>query len=142
MGAAFWDTSCLVPLCVQQSSTSAVEALSRQYRIVVWWEAPVEVRGALARLIRMGQLTSKGQTQALIVLDKMRRNWQEVYPDDPLRERAESLVERFPLTAGDALQLAAALTWCIGHPRNRPFVAADAQLLEAAQQLGFRAIQG
>jgi predicted nucleic acid-binding protein len=75
-----------------------------------------------------------------VVLDRLRRNWREVAPSDNLRERAEALVDRFPLTAADALQLASALAWCSGHPRNRPFISGDAQLLVAAGRLGFKAI--
>jgi len=139
---AFWDTSSLVPLCIREASTPIVQALGNHYKMAVWWGTSVELRGAFARVVRIGQLSANGQVQAQVRLDRMRRNWQEIYPDEPLRERAESLVDRFPLAAGDALQLAAALAWCMGRPRNRPLIAADAQLLEAAQQLGFRAIQG
>jgi predicted nucleic acid-binding protein len=141
MEPAFWDSSALVPLCVTQPSTQVVRKLSGQYSIVVWWAAPVELRGAFARLLRMGQLTPAEQTQAQIVLEGMRRNWREVDPDGHLRDRAESLVDRFSLTAADALQLAAALAWCLGHPRNRPFLSGDAHLLQAARQLGFHAIE-
>lgn len=110
--------------------------------MVVWWAAPVELQGAFARLVRMRLLTSAGQAQAQIVLERLRRDWHEVYPGEPLRDRAESLVDRYALTAADALQLAAALAWCMGHPRNRPFISGDAHLLDAARQLGFQGIDG
>lgn len=122
MEPAFWDSSSLVPLCVLQLSTAKVEELSKRYSIVVWWAAPVELKGAFARLVRVRALTTAGETQAQLVLDKLRRNWREVDLSDRLRERAESLLDRFDLTAADAMQLAAALTWCMGHPRNRPFI--------------------
>ena len=109
--------------------------------MAVWWEAPVEILGAFARLVRERSLTPAGQTQARIVLDSMRRNWHEIDPGESLRDRAESLVGRFPLSAADALQLAAALTWSLGHPRNRPFISGDARLLDAAGQLGFLPIR-
>ncbi len=141
MEPAFWDSSSLVPICVLQLSTSKVEELSKRYNMVVWWAAPVELKGAFSRLVRMRALTTAGETQAQIVLDRLRRNWREINPGDQLRERAESLVDRFDLTAADALQLAAALTWCMGHPRNRPFVAGDAHLLDAARATGFQAVE-
>jgi hypothetical protein len=50
------------------------------------------------------------------------------------------LLSQFPLHAADALQLAAALTWAAGFPKNRGFIASDSQLLEAARQAGFQVI--
>jgi hypothetical protein len=64
-----------------------------------------------------------------------------VGPSERLRERAESLVERFPLKAADAFQLAAAWEWCLGRPRSRPFISGDGQLLGAARDLGFKVIE-
>lgn len=142
MEPAFWDSSSLVPLCVRQASTPVVQTLQKQYGMVVWWVAPVEVRGAFGRLIRIGQLTPNKHVEAQVRLDYLRRNWREIDPTYHLRERAESLVDRFELTAADAMQLAAALTWCMGHPRNRPFIAGDSHLLDAARASGFQAIEG
>lgn len=142
MEPAFWDSSSLVPLCVTQPSTPVVEDLCRQYRIIVWWAAPVELQGAFSRLVRMGKLTPSGRAQAQIALESLRRGWREVDPDDSLRDRAESFVDRFVLTAADALQLAAAWTWCMGHPRSRPFISGDVHLRDAARQLGFQGIGG
>jgi predicted nucleic acid-binding protein len=141
MDYAFWDASALVPLCVMQRATPVVEALSAQYRIAVWWSTPVEMRGAFARLVRMGQMTPTGQVQALVTLDGMRSVWREIDPSEPLREQAERLVDRFPLKAADAQQLAAAMTWCGGRTRGRAFISGDSQLLDAARQLGFQAIE-
>jgi predicted nucleic acid-binding protein len=141
MDYAFWDASALVPLCVTQRATPVVEALSAQYSLAVWWSTPVEMRGAFARLVRMGQLTPNGQVQAQVTLDRMRSDWLEVDPSEPLREQAERLVDRFPLKAADAQQLAAAMAWCIGRSKGRVFISGDSQLLEAARQLGFHGIE-
>jgi len=141
MEDAFWDSSALVPLCVQQRATPAVQALGAKYRVTVWWSTPVEVRGGFSRLLRMGQLTSAEHVQAQIRLDRARSGWREVDPSKELREQAERLVDRFPVKAADALQLAAALTWCIGRPKGRVFIARDRQLLDAARELGFHAVE-
>jgi predicted nucleic acid-binding protein len=141
MEYAFWDASALVPLCVKQRATPVVEALSTQYRLAVWWSTPVEMLGAFARLVRMGQLTPNGQVQAQITLDRMRSEWREIEPSEQLREQAERLVDRFPLKAADAQQLAAALTWCMGRTKGRVFISGDSQLLDAARQLGFQAVE-
>jgi predicted nucleic acid-binding protein len=89
----------------------------------------------------MGQLTSSEHVGAQVRLEELRSKWREVFPNDELRERAEHLVDRFPLKAADALQLAAALAWCLGRPIGRSFISGDRQLLEAAKQLGFQALQ-
>jgi predicted nucleic acid-binding protein len=140
MEPAFWDSSALVPLCVQQQATPIAESMSKKYGMVVWWAAPVEVRSAFARLLRMGQLASSGNVQAQVVLARLRSKWSEISPDPSLRGQAEDLLDRFTLKAADALQLAAGLSWTSGRPRNRAFVSGDAQLLDAARQLGFQAL--
>jgi predicted nucleic acid-binding protein len=89
----------------------------------------------------MGQLTPNGHVQAQVTLEKLRSIWQEVDPSEKLREQAEWLVDRFPLKAADAQQLAAALAWCIGRTKGRAFISGDSQLLDAARQLGFHAIE-
>jgi predicted nucleic acid-binding protein len=140
MDDAFWDASALVPLCVIRQATPATSALNAHYRMTVWWSTPVEMRGAFARLLRMGQLSPNEHVQAQVRLDRMRSDWRKVDPSAPLREQAERLVDRFPLKAADAQQLAAALTWCMGRPKGRAFISGDGQLLDAAKQLGFHAI--
>ena len=135
---AFWDWSALVPICVLQQATPTAVALSAKYGMTVWWSAPVEMRGAFARLLRIGQLTPNGQAQAQLSLDRLRSTWWEVEPDEPLRLQAERLVDRFPLKAADSLQLAAALAWCLGKPSGQVLISGDAQLLYAAGQLGFQ----
>jgi len=50
-------------------------------------------------------------------------------------------VDRFPLKAADAQQLAAALTWCLGRTKGRALISGDSQLLDAARQLGFHAVE-
>jgi uncharacterized protein len=141
MEPAFWDASALVPLCVQQIATPSAEALGQTYSVVVWWAAPVEIRSATARLLRMGLLTSNQQVGAQVRLAELRSKWREISPDPSLRDQAERLLDRFTLKAADALQLAAALAWTSGRPRARAFISGDTQLLEAARQLGFQDIR-
>ena len=52
MTPAFWDTSALVPLCVQQQPSTAVRALLEQYEIAVWWATSVETHASGARRCR------------------------------------------------------------------------------------------
>ncbi len=137
---AFWDTSALVPLCVQQRPSQAVQQLLKQHEITVWWGTPVEIRSAFERLVRMGQLTIQEHAAAGVRLEMLRRGWRELQPTEALRTQAESLLMRYPLRAADALQLAAAWTWCSGETQNRVFISGDTQLLEAAQKAGFQVV--
>ena len=140
MESAFWDASSLVPLCVTQASSSAVQQLSAKYAISVWWASPVEVRSAIARLVRTGLLIHADLAYAHRVLSVLRSNWTEIQPSETLRNEAESFVDQFQLKAADAQQLAAAYIWASRRPPGRVFLSGDAHLLAAAKQLGFQVI--
>lgn len=139
--AGFWDSSALVPLCLDQASAERAKNHIQQYEPIVWWAASVEVHSAFARLRRMNQISAEQLSNAYHRLDALRPDWQEVEPSSSLRELAEELPSRYGLRAADALQLAAALTWTMHRPHGRPFLSGDQRLLDAARQLGFRTIE-
>lgn len=141
MEAAFWDTSAVVPLCIVQQASARLHQLHRQYSLVVWWATPVEAQSAFARDLRSGMLTQDELQRAQRRLDALRDIWHEVEPTDSLRNLAEVLLERYPLRAADALQLAAAYTWSRNRPFRRPLISGDTKLLEAAKAVGFSVIQ-
>jgi hypothetical protein len=60
-----------------------------------------------------------------------------VQPTDAQRDEAERLLAVHPLRPADALQLAAALTWCGHKARGRCFSGADGDLTRAAESEGF-----
>jgi predicted nucleic acid-binding protein len=138
-GKAFWDTSALLTLFVNQAASPRARALSRkQPHLVVWWGTTVEVRSAVARLVRDGALTPKGAAQALSRLGALRARWDEIEPSDLVRRLAEGFPETRALRAADAFQLAAALVWCMERPNRRPFVSFDNALADAAEAEGFQ----
>ena len=114
-----------------------MRSLLGQHDIAVWWATPVEIRSAFERLLRMGQLTVPEHAAAGMRLEKLRRGWRELQPTEALRSQAETFLMRYPLKAADALQLAAAWMWCSGQPQDFLFLSGDAQLLDAARQVGF-----
>jgi predicted nucleic acid-binding protein len=138
---AFWDSSALVPLCLDQSSAGNAKNFIEKYELIVWWAAPVEVHSAFARLRRMKQISEEELAEAYRRLDVLRTDWREIGPSFALRELAEEFPHRYELRAADALQLAAALTWAMHRPQGRPFLSGDQRLLEAARQLGFKTIE-
>lgn len=134
----FWDSSALVPLCVKQATSQDLHQLWRESsRIVVWSGATVEIRSALARLHRNGDIDTKGLQFALKKLEAMRRGWREIVTGDKLQSIAEDLPDTHGLRALDSFQLAAALVWCKGKAKGRLFVCDDERLIEAAQKAGF-----
>lgn len=137
METAFWDSSSIVPTLVRQKASINARELTKKYQMAVSWFAPVEIRGSIARLRRTAEITANEQVQALVLFRDLRSYLREIAPGPALRQKAEDFVERFPMRAADALQLASAWAWCQGHPNGRPFISGDAQLLDAARQVGF-----
>jgi predicted nucleic acid-binding protein len=139
--SAFWDTSALVPLCVRQGTTPRAIALYENFEVVVWWATSVEIASALARLVRMKQLSSSDWAKAGKIATALANDWSVIQPSEAVRAKATELVDRYDLRAADALQLAAALAWCEDIPQGRVFLTADQKLQEAALLSGFDAKQ-
>jgi predicted nucleic acid-binding protein len=138
---AFWDSSALIPLCVQERTSPRVKALAKQYAPVVWWATSVEIHSAIARLHRSGELGDSGRRAALDRLAALRGGWREMLPSDALRAQAELLLDTDSLRATDSLQLASALVWCRQRVKLRTFVSNDLRLCAAAARLGFAVIR-
>jgi predicted nucleic acid-binding protein len=136
--SAFWDSSALLPLICREVRTERARFLGRRYgRMMVWWGTRVEVFGAMARLHREGVLSESAFRQATERLRALSRAWSELGPAESVREQAEEVLARSAIRAADSLQLAAALVWCRGRARNRPFICFDRRLADAARQSGF-----
>ena len=134
----FWDTSAIVPLCVQEPTSAVVkDVLIRDEDMVVWWGTRTECISALTRQVREGNLTSLDERNARYVLHTLAQSWTEILPSEALRSTAERLVALHPLRAADALQLAAALLWCQGDTTGQGFVTFDRRLREAGYREGF-----
>lgn len=139
--SAFWDSSALVPLCVQEATSRQAQSQLRKSKPVVWWGSPVEVHSAVSRLQRMGKLKDVEKQGALSRLALLRRSWREILPGDSLRDLAMRLLDDHELRAADSLQLAAALIWCQQRPDRKTFVCADQRLSQAAKQVGFSVLE-
>ena len=137
--AAFWDSSALVPLCIDQPATVKILGLYRSFDLVVWWSAPIEVASALSRLVRMRQISSDDVAKARKIAARLEDSWYVVQPSETVRAKAVQMVGLYDLRAADSLQLAAALEWCEGKPQGRPFFTLDERLRDAAVLAGFEA---
>lgn len=93
----FWDSSAILPLLVEETTTpSALAYYADNPEIVAWWGTPVECTSALARLEREARLDSAGMTQALGQLNALQTAWNEVQPLDGVRQIAQRLLRLHP----------------------------------------------
>lgn len=128
----FWDSSAIVPLCVNQPSSEVMRALlQNDPRMAVWWGAPIECWSAFARLRRDGIVDLRGEDAARFVLRTLQESWVEVHPGEDVRQQAGRLVRVHAIRAPDAFQLAAALVWK-GSATSWEIVALDRRLRDAA----------
>lgn len=135
---AFWDSSALVLLICQQPLSARARSAQRTHPLLhVWWSTRIECCSAVRRLAREGWLSAQEESQAMSIIGKLSRQWNEILPEEEIRNHAERLLARHPLRAADALQLAAALAWCKGYAAGRQFICADRNLSEAAAGEGF-----
>jgi len=135
----FWDSSALVPLCVEEPSTQAVTHLfSSDPQAAVWWATPVECASALARLERDGSMTDAAATEAFARLAALSAAWIVVEPLDEIREIAQRLLRMHPLRAADALQIAAAWLAAERRPASLTLVTLDERVATAARKEGFQ----
>lgn len=142
--ARFWDTSAIVPLLAEEEHSQGSRTLARgDSDFVVWQFTETEAVSALTKRRRAQPKFSKDElTEGLRRLDGLAARWTVVSALDKdklavIRRRARALLLKHPLRAGDALQLAAALTF-FDPPLKRGFVVIDGDLAEAADAEGFR----
>ncbi len=134
----YWDSSALLPLLVQEStSEQMLRHATSDPAMVTWWGTRVECVSAVARLERDGQLPSGEVRAALARLDAMSQEWSEVPALEELRDHATRLLRTHRLRAADALQLASAIIAADGSARTLPFMTLDMRLAEAADREGF-----
>jgi len=137
----FWDSSAIVPLLVDESSSPGVRAeYVRDPDIVVWWATQVECVSALARLEREARLNAAELGEALSRLDVLALAWHEVQPIDRARQVATRLLRTHGLRAADAFQLAAAIVTAEDQPGSLSLVTLDDRLAAAAEREGFRVV--
>lgn len=134
----FWDASAVAALCLREPHHADAAALvAEDPELVVWWGTPVECTSAFERARRDRRLTARSARRAEELLAVLAEAWTEVQPGQALRERARRLLRIHPLSAADALQLAAALEWDDA-PNGAGFVTIDRRLRQAASREGFR----
>ena len=134
----FWDASALVPLLVDDSTTSHLQQLvSGDATMLVWWATEVECASAIARLERDRHLDESGVQVAFQRLHLLAAAWNEIDPSDAVREASIRFLRVHPLRAADSLQLGAAFIAAEGRPTTLEVVTLDDRLAAAARKEGF-----
>jgi predicted nucleic acid-binding protein len=137
----FWDSSAVVPLIAREKSTPWARSLLRaDGHALVWVLSPVEVRSALARRQRQGEIGRDGFRQACRRAERLFAAFSQIPAVETVTIRALRLLDSHPLRAADALQLAAALVAAQERPDTLPFVTLDTRLRDAAEREGFEVL--
>ncbi len=134
----FWDSSALIPLCIDEPRTDTMRAiLKKDSGLIVWWGTDVECRSAFARLKREERISGVDETRLRAVLSVLASSWHEIQPVEEVRAIAGEVLLRHPLRAADSFQLAAAIAWVERRAPGYDFVCLDERLREAARAEGF-----
>lgn len=135
----FFDASALVKRYVREPHTAAVRRWLNLGRTAVSRLSEVEVASALARLARDGAISTSQHDRAVAALVKDRAAWHIVELTSEVAALSRTLLARYPLRSGDAIQLASALRLQqISLVPLKAFVAYDVKLNAAAMAEGFK----
>lgn len=144
MTAYFLDSSALVKRYVPETGSAWIRTLlapqtsNELFVARITW---VEVRSAIARREREGSLTP---TDVSLIIQRFRfemnNQYQVIELDATIAETAGQLVDRYPLRAYDAVQLASVLflqsAFSTTQPTQLIFLSADNRLSNIAIALG------
>ena len=131
---AYFDTSALIPLVIDEpSSEPAARLWDQATRVVSSRLLYPEARAAVARARRMERITSRTSRRAVSELDDLLTQVDIVELDRLLSQRAGELAELYDLRGYDAVHLASAER--VVDPEV-VVVAGDADLIRAGRALG------
>lgn len=130
---AYFDTSAIVPLLIEETGTEvAGEIWDRADQVVSVRVAYVEARAALAQAARIGRISPQHLKMSTRALEGLFSQLALVDIDDDLVRHAGELAESQALRAYDAVHLAAAQRVNDG---DLVVVAGDQALLAAAREI-------
>ena len=140
MAGVYLDTSALLKLYVEEDGTERVARAVEEAgdgRAVILDLAPLEARSAVRRRQREGDIADADADRVLRQIEDDAASFLLVQPSSSaVIEEAARQIDRHPLRAYDALQLAGCLVVCDAMPGPLTFVCADARLCEVAAHEG------
>lgn len=140
MASVYLDTSALLKLYIEEDGADRVTRVvedAEEGQLVILDLTPVEARSAIRRREREGDIAAADADRVLRQIEDDASSLYLVQPStSAVMEEAARLIDRHPLRAYDALQLAGCLVVRHGMPEPLTFVCADARLCEAAAEEG------
>ncbi len=140
MASIYLDTSALIKLYVEEEGTERVVAITHDFdgvQIIILDVTPLEARSAVRRRQREGDISGADADR---ILDRIEDDTSSSFLVQPstsaVIEGAARLIDRHPLRAYDALQLAGCLVIRDIVPGPLTFVCADVRFCEAAELEG------
>ena len=137
MALYFLDTSALVKLYVQEPGTDRLLPLVTDQpgnRFAVLAISAVEIRSAIRRRQRAGDIDADVAAAILAsVQSHTEARFIRQAVNDTVVDNALEMIDRYPLRAYDAIQLAGCLALCAITAEAFTFVCSDHRLLEAAR---------
>lgn len=131
---AYFDTSAIVPLLVQEAGSEQANLLWNEAdRVAAIRLVYAEGRAALAMAVRLGRLDKNELRLAVADLDQLYQQLDLIEVSDTLVRRAGVLAEDYSLRGYDAMHLAAAE---VLKDESLVLVAGDEPLCKAAEILG------
>lgn len=132
----YFDASALVKRYVREDGTTKVRRLLGSNVPVTSRLSAVEIASALARRAREGAFSEADRDDAIAALEADLASILVVELTNEIAVRAQTLVRRYPLRAGDAVQLASCLYVQDELGEKTSFIGFDDRLTDAARSEG------
>ena len=140
MVSVYLDTSALVKLYLEEEGTARVMELTEDpdvVQMIILVITLIESRSAVRRRQREGNVSGADADRILKQMEEEASASYHIQSlTDAVMEEAARLIDRHPLRAYDALQLAGCLIARQNVPGTLTFVCADTRLCEAARSEG------
>jgi len=77
----FWDSSAIIPLCVDELRTKVIKNIvKKDDSMVAWWGSPVECFSAFARLRRDNFLSASEEDRVRQLIHMLSTSWTQIEP--------------------------------------------------------------
>jgi len=130
---AYFDSSVLVKLYLDETAFGHARRLARKYGVVSSAIGPAEVTSGLRRRFVAGQVTDAQFATLLASVREDRANWELVDLDARVVQRAEEIILSAWVRTLDALHIASAILFRQRSGIHLPFVTGDARQRDAAR---------
>lgn len=146
MALLYLDTSALVKLYVQEQGTEKMLELAHPdagNRLVILSLSRIEFRAAVRRRTKLGDINAKLGDELINEFNEHLTSVFQMQPvNEPVFQAAGTTIDQYYLRAYDAMQLGGyiALRTSAGEEIETIFVCADENLIKAARDQGFPAI--